>query len=71
MIMDHNRPGQLHKNWRFRTSSLLLPSVVAVDHPLLRKKRSLIPRVYMGLAGSQAERNENGTKTEWKEDRMD
>ena len=69
--MDHNRPGQLHKNWHFRTSSLLLPSVVAVDHPLLRKKCSLIPRVYTGLAGSQAEWNENGTKTEWKEDGID
>ena len=69
--MDHNRPGQLHKNWRFRISSLLLPSVVAVDHPLLRKKRSPIPRAYTGLAGSQAEWNENETKTEWKEDGMD
>ena len=49
------------------TSSLPLPSVVAVDHPLIRKKHSLIPRAYTGLAGSQAERNENGTKTERKE----
>ena len=54
------RLGQLRKSWRFRTSSLPLPSVVAVDHPLIRKKRSPIPRT--GLAGSQAERNENGTE---------
>ena len=58
MILDRYRLGQLRKSWRFRTSSLLLPPVVAVDHPLIRKKRSPIPRT--GLAGSQAERNENG-----------
>ena len=43
MILDHYRLGQLRKSWRFRTSSLPLPSVVAVDHPLIRKKRSPIP----------------------------
>ena len=60
MILDRYRLGQLRKSWYFRTSSLPLPSVVAVDHPLIRKKRSPIPRT--GLAGSQAERNENGTE---------
>ena len=60
MILDRYRLGQLRKSWRFCTSSLPLPSVVAVDHPLIRKKRSPIPRT--GLAGSQAERNENGTE---------
>ena len=68
MILDRYRLGQLRKSWRFRTLSLPLPSIVAVDHPLIRKKRSPIPRAYTGLAGSQAERNENGTKTERKKD---
>ena len=65
MILDRYR--LVHKSWRFRTSSLPLPSVVAVDHHLI-KKHSLIPCAYTGLAGSQAERNGNKTKTERKED---
>ena len=65
MILDRYRLGQLRKSWRFRTSSLPLPSdsVVAVDHPLIRKKRSPIP-----TSVSQAERSENGTKTVRKKD---
>ena len=37
---------QVRKCWRFRISSHALPFVAAVDHPLLWKKCSSIPRVY-------------------------
>ena len=62
MILDRYRLGQLRKGWRFRTSSLLLPSVVAIDHPLIAFTDTLLTRI------SQSEWNENGTKTEWKKD---